>query len=449
MLFLHIPTWRVCAALLYALCAPVAALAVDTSGIRAELPDEAKLQEIEASIRAEPQNLDHYYAYATMAAQIREYDKAASMYQRMLTVAPDLPRVKLELAMTYMQLKRFDDAERLVDEVLKGDIPPEVRRNLEPMKAQLQEATRRHVWGGSVATGLYADSNANAAPNNGIVTLRFAGEELPFELSKDGKKRSDMQAFAVANVTHQYRPQKELSEGVQAGWQSSASYYRNQYRNLSNLNIQVASVRTGPTITAMDGKLQAGATAGYNFITLDGHSYQRQYVGELTLGYVVDAATRLRLIPSKEWRDYINAPTINSFTLRDGQAEQVRFGVTHQLTDKDTLDAEVTIRREGTQRRFFDNHQQEIRVGYTRELEQGWFAGADASLRTTEYDQPDFAISTKQRKEQEWSAGVNVGKSFENNVTATAGYEYRDVNANISNYRYTNHRVNTSLGYRF
>jgi opacity protein-like surface antigen len=337
----------------------------------------------------------------------------------------------------------------LVDEVLAGEVPPDVRRNLVPIKSQLQEATRRHIWGGSVATGIYADSNANAAPDSGIVTLRFAGQELPFELNKDGKKRSDLQAFAVANVTHQYRYPKELSQGVHAGWQSSATYYRNQYRDLNSLNIQVASVRTGPTVTALDGKLQAGATAGYNFVTLDGNTYQKQYIGELTLGYVVDAATRLRLIPSKEWRDYVNAPTINSFTLRDGQAEQVRFGVTHQLTDKDTLDAEVTIRRESTQRRFFDNHQQELNVSYTRDLESGWFAGANTGIRTTEYDRPDLSISAKQRKELEWSAGASVGKTFEHNITANAGYEYRDVNSNISNYRYTNHRVMSTVGYRF
>jgi tetratricopeptide (TPR) repeat protein len=432
-----------------ALLCPMGAYAIDTSGISGNIPDESRLKAIESSIQTDPNNLDNYYAYAATAANMQDYTKAAAMYEAMLKQSPNLPRIKLELAVTYMQLRRFDEAQVLIDEVLSGDIPPEVRKNLEPMRAELERATRRNTVGGSVSFGAYHNTNANAAPDSGTVNIRFAGQELPFELDEDGQKRGDSQAFTAVSLTHQYRHPNKIAKDVQGSWQSSATYYRNQYRELRELNVQVAAVRTGPVVTAMDGKLQAGVAAGYNYITLDRSVYQKQYVGEITVNYALDAVTRLRLIATKEWRNYVNSPKISSFDIRDGQAEQVRAGVTYALTEKDSVDGEVKIRREGTERRFYDNHQKEVTLNYTHQFPEGWFVGGDAGFRITDYDAPDPSISGKVRKERELSVGSVVGKTFDHNVTATVGYEYRDVNANITNYAYDDHRVSTSVGWRF
>ncbi len=429
--------------------APLPVMALDVSGITTQLPDESRLNAINTAIESNPQNLDNYYKYATTAAQMRDYKKAAAMYERMLAASPNLPRIKLELAMSYMQLARFDEAKRLVDEVLKEKLPPQVRKNLEPVAAQLDQATKRNSFSGSFALGATYDTNANAAPESGIVNIRFAGQELPFVLTKDGRKRGDAQAYAALTLAHQYRHPTPLAEGVQGTWQSSATYYRNQYHDLSELNIGVASVRTGPVVSLMDGKAQAGVAAGYDYITLDNNAYLKQYLGEITLSYAVDAATRLRLVTTKEWRNYVNSPTIRSFDLRDGQAEQVRVGVTRQLTGRDTLDGEIRFRSEDTERRYYDLHEQEYQAGYVHQFDAGWFAGGNASYRTTEYDKPDPAISGRKRKEQEWDAGVNVGRELPHNVTLTAGYDYRNIKANITNYRYDDHRITTGLGWRF
>ena len=441
--------WKKTCLALWVSLLPLPVLALDVSGISSQLPDESRLNAINAAIQSNPQNLDNYYAYATTAARMRDYKQAAAMYEKMLAASPNLPRVKLELAMSYMQLQRFEEAKRLVDDVLKGDIPPQVRKNLEPIAKQLDQATKRHSFSGSLSIGANYDTNANAAPDSGIVNIRFAGQELPFVLSEDGRKQSDAQAYEAFTLAHQYRPPAPLGEGVQGSWQSSGTYYRNQYRDLNELNIGVASVRTGPVVSLLDGKAQVGAAAGYNYITLDNHPYLKEYTGELTFAYVLDAATRLRLVTTREWRNYVNSPSINSFDLRDGQAGQVRIGATRQLTDRDSVDGEIRFRNETTKRNYYDLGQQEYLVSYNHQFDNGWFAGANAAFRTTDYDKPDPAISRKKRKEQEWGAGVNVGKELPHNVTLTAGYDYRDINANITNYRYNDHRLTTGLGWRF
>ncbi len=428
---------------------PVPSIALDVSIISDHLPGLEKLDQLEREIQNDPGNLDHYFHYATMATELREYDKAASMYERMLSAVPNLPRVKLELAMIYMRQQRYEQAQTLLNQVLEGEVPPKVRENLEPMLAELDRATRRHLFSGSLALGAQYDSNANAAPESGIINIRIAGQELPFELDGNSDKQSDLQGFTALTLNHEYRHPDEVTDGVKAGWQSTASHYMNEYDNRDELNVTVTSISTGPTLTALDGRLRTGLKAGYNHITLDNHTYQRQYTGEISAQYALDAATRFRVILTEELRDYVNSPDVRTLDRRDGDARQARIGVTYLYTPQDIFDAQLRVRSEDTKQHFFDNHLQDYSLSYTRQFEENIFTRAHTGFRATDYHAPDPSVSLRTRKEKEWRAGVMVGKTFDGNVTATLGYDYLDVDANITNYSYDNHRISTTVGVRF
>ncbi len=422
---------------------------VDTSGLREHIPDEEKLGLLEQVIAADPRNLDNYYDYATLATTLREYDKAAVMYERMLAIVPNLPRIKLELAMVEMRRRQFDKAEDLIEDALSGDVPEQVRKNLEPVLAQLEEATKTHHFSGSLSFGAHHDTNANSAPESNQVNVVIAGQELPFTLDENFRGRRDAQFFLSSSLTHEYRHPKEIAEGIGFAWQSSGTYYHNEYDNFDELNIQLGAVRTGPVFTGIGGKLRTGLSAGYNHIILDNQTYQRQYIGELSLQYALDATKRLRLIATETIRDYVNANNNRGLDARDGDVKEVRAGATFTVTPRDFLDVEVRFRNEDTERIFFDNRQAGVTGSYTHQFNDGWYSRAHIGLRSTNYDAPDPSISSKVRKEKEFTAGASVGKSFAENVTGTVGYDYRDVDANITNYSYDNHRFSSTLGWRF
>lgn len=422
---------------------------VDTSVLKQYIPDTQQLAVLEEKIAREPRNLDHYFAYATLATTLRDYDKAANMYERMLAVAPNLPRIKLELAMVKMHLQEFEAAERLIEDALSQGAPEQVRKNLEPILKQLETATRRHHFGGSLTIGMNHDSNANSAPESGIVNVRINGQELPFVLDENSSNRHDMQVFANVSLNHEYRHPTPIAEGARLSWQSSGSYYRNEYDTLDDLNIKLVSVRTGPAISALDGALRAIANAGYNHIILDGHSYQRQYVGELSAHYMVDTTKRLRMIATHTIRDYINSPTNRSLDQRNGGVNQIRTGMSYQLSPKDTLDVEFRWREENTKREQFDNTQIGGTLSHTHQFPHGFFTRTHVGFKKTDYDGADTSISTKPRTEKETTAGITVGKPLSDSVVATIGYDYRDIEANITNYSYDNHHVSSTLGWRF
>jgi outer membrane protein assembly factor BamA len=65
------------------------------------------------------------------------------------------------------------------------------------------------------------------------------------------------------------------------------------------------------------------------------------------------------------------------------------------------------------------------------------------------YDKADFLISTQTRHDNEASAGLTLGKRINDTVSATIGYQYRDVDSNIENYSYDNHRFLAAITARF
>jgi tetratricopeptide (TPR) repeat protein len=422
----------------------------DVSGLQASRPGMDKLQSLEQDIAREPQNLDHYFAYARMATELREYDKAVGMYERMLHAVPGLPRVKLELAVLYLREEQYKRAETLVRELLEEDgLPPQVEDTLATLEKRIEQATKRHILTGSVSTGVFYDTNANAAPDSGIVRIRFAGQELPFELNDNSDAQADAQLFGALTVNHLYRLEDALLDDTRMRWRSEGTVYRNEYDHLDTLNIKLYSVSTGPEITALDGQLRSWLSAGYNHVILNNRSFQRQYSLGLNTRYAFTRQTQLAVLLDQEWRDYIDSDVSQRLDQRDGDRQQVRLRLTHQITPKQRVAATLRWAREDTEQAFFDSQLYDASLDYTHTFDSGWFARGEGGYRTTHYDAPDPSISLTTREEDEWRSGVSIGKQFGDGLSLTMGYQYRDVEATLTNFTYDNHRISTILGWRF
>ena len=60
-----------------------------------------------------PADLDVLFKFATIATKTGDYEGAISALERMLLVNPDLPRVRLELAVLYYRLGSFEVSKML------------------------------------------------------------------------------------------------------------------------------------------------------------------------------------------------------------------------------------------------------------------------------------------------------------------------------------------------
>ena len=127
-------------------------------------------------------DLDFLYGSIAMARE--DWQTAIARFRAMLIRDPTLPRVRLDLALSYFRAKEDGSATYHFRQVLGDkDLPPVVRaRTL----AFLDAIRRRKTWSVSAAVALAPDSNINAATSSRQVNL-FG---FPAQLSEDARQTS-------------------------------------------------------------------------------------------------------------------------------------------------------------------------------------------------------------------------------------------------------------------
>lgn len=418
---------------------------VDMSGLRSALPGEDRLKALEAQMAANPQQLDYYFAYAQTATALGEFGRAAKAYEHMLRIDPTLDRVKLDLGMVYMKQQQYENAEALLKDVLKKELPEKVRANVEAVLEQVRQANQEHFLSGTLSWGVLYDSNGNSASD----TDRVSVYDNSLLLNPEDQQTHDRQMYVSAGLNHRYQMKEMVLENTQFGWSSSLNAYQSEQEHLDALDIQVLGLRTGPSLTFNDLGLMLGITLDYTHIVLDQHSYIRLPSIEFGGQYILTQDIRLNASFTQEYRDFINSPTANTYEDRSGPAHQGKVGLSWSATKQDIFDITATVRHEDTKQTYYDNDQQRIDVGYTRMWEDGIFTRAQAGYKNAIYDSADPLISVRTRHDSEYSTGLTLGKQIDENLTWTIGYQYRNSDSNLQNYDYDNHRYTTSLSVRF
>lgn len=416
--------------------------------LEAAMPSENNMESMKQQIAANPGNLDHYFNYAMLAKNLKNYDEAAWALENMLNRKGDLQRVKLELALIYMEVERFDQARELFTEVLQSNPPEQVRSNVSKILAALDKRSQKHHLKTTLLAGANNDSNSNSAPGSGNVTV----VDTTIPLGNGSGAREDLHYFGAISANHTYdiiNSRKQPSWR----WKSTALAYHTEQTTLENLNIGLYSLKTGPEITLNEIPLQASATVGYQHISLDNQSYLRNPKLEGELNYLLQPDLILNYGYMWEYRDYMNSDTNTTFRNRNGNAFQHKLGMRHVLTPKDMLAYYVLLRNETSRELYLANDQAALNVTYTRALTEQAFMSLTGGYRVSSYVIPDLLISTRNREDDEFSGGITLGyrleSSYYGDFIISGGYQYRDVGSTIQNYEYDNHRFSVSVAKEF
>ncbi|MBN2062657.1 MAG: tetratricopeptide repeat protein [Deltaproteobacteria bacterium] len=111
------------------------------------------------------ENMDVMFWYASCAAKAGESDLAIKKYNQMLEIAPDLHRVRLELATVYFGLGRYEDARSELNTVLDAKPPDAVKENINKLLSAIDTKTKKLFTNFRFSVGIQRDSNVNSAPD--------------------------------------------------------------------------------------------------------------------------------------------------------------------------------------------------------------------------------------------------------------------------------------------
>ena len=326
------------------------------------------------------------FLYGSIALARSNWEVAIARFRAMLARNPELPRVRLDLALAFFQAGQDTSAVYHFRQALGDkDMPPAARARA---LAVLDKIRRRKSWSISAGVALAPDSNINAATSARFVEL-FG---FPAQLSEDARQTSGVGLSADISGGYEARLSPDLRLRFGAGLYTR-TYQENKF------NDRTLTLQVGPRLIFEDFDLRPEVTGRVR--QLGGETYSRAAGLGLSGNWLMAPAWRLNTGVSAERKSY------ETF-LGDGNIYGAHLGVSHAFGRVTLLGANASYRRETLNSEA--NSWREFAVGFlvARELPKGFVVSAGPSLRWRHYDRPIQSFGPEARRDRTLSGRLKV-----------------------------------------
>ncbi len=386
-----------------------------------------------------PDDLDAAFEYATISAQLGDYEAAISTFERMLVYAPGLPRVELELGVLYFRLGSLDAARYYFESALKApNVPPEVEEKVSVYLAAIDNREDPAKFTASIALGVRYQSNANAGPGGRRVVLNGT----PFLLSETSTGQSDVNAFIASRIHGAYDlgTQGDLLEG-------DLLLYGARYYDQVRLDSGIGELTFGPSFNMERFNIDDTRVGIYGILAgvrlnHDGYS------GSLGLGsrFVTEVSPTTRLTGKAEFRrrwynDTTEYPTVSD---RSGYVILGDLVLYRQISRSVLLRSQIFGDFEEAKKNWNQSWEAGFSVGGTykfaslvKSLPDPWSIDMETGFAYRDFDSPDPIISTTESEYdyEGWVRGVfsvPLREKFTVNLTGEVRRQYS--NYDLSTY---------------
>jgi len=363
-----------------------------------------------AAAPKEKPEIEDYFEEGMAALEDDRLATAIEKFRNILVIDPSLDRARLELALAYHRTLRYEEAERLAQQVLDDPLtPPDVRVTVLAFLAQVKRDSeiygQKNQFTPFVMGGFMRDSNVNVGPTTADIRIGDVNQTL----TQQSLKQADNAYVLNTGIDHLYQSGKRVQLGERTGmllWQSGASVYSRQYNHASDYDMVVASLNTGPAILMLR-HWRASLQLQTDYMTL----------GDKALGWFHSVK------PSMTWQQ-----TDSEFTWDANYTR--RFY--HQDIDKDREGDYVTTGLSGA--RYFDNRRVvasagarviklfadddqyaykgfQVNAGVSTDTYKNGSAYARAQYGYYDYDGKD-SIAQKAREEHEYIATLGLSHEY-------------------------------------
>ena len=401
-----------------------------------------------------PADLDVLFAFATIATRTGDYEGAISALERMLLVNPDLPRVRLELAVLYYRLGSFEISRTYLETVLATQgISPELRARAEQYMAEVEKRNSRSRFVGEIFGGMRYQSNANLGPPTSSV--RLFGQTANLNQSATGT--ADWGAVSSGYVRHIY----DLETQDKATLETQLTGYINRQFQLSQANVSILDLSSGPRFQAFQGifedvTIKPLGLLGY--IWVNDVPYYGSYGSGFEIGSLMSDRLRnttnlvyRRLMYQDSWYLPFNssytgneysANTTFQYALTDVVALFANGNVQRYMTDNTPAYSYVLMGvGGGMQFRFADPL-------FRSQLP--WVISFSANLQWWTYDQPDPVIDPSvTRQQNDTILNVTLSVPFDERTTMTVSGGRFVRSASLPNYDFVNNSFLLGVSWRF
>jgi len=195
-------------------------------------------------ISGKVETMDVMFWLATCAAKAGAADLAIDKFRQMLAVDPHLHRVRLELAMVYFNLGRYEEAEEELETVLGYGPPERVKEKIRKLLSAIVERTKRLYTNARIALGIQSDSNVSAGPDREFI-------EIPGGLGRIGPLTDTQKALRdwVTSISMAGNVLYDAGEKGRWLWNTSATLYQTRGWKYHEFDFTHWRLSAGPWVT--------------------------------------------------------------------------------------------------------------------------------------------------------------------------------------------------------
>ena len=212
--------------------------------------DYARALPIFREISDRVETMDILFWFASAAAGAGETELSIKKYTQMLSVDPNLHRVRLELANVYFRAGKYKEARQELETVLDAKPPESVENNVRRLLAAIDEKTKRLYTNLRVSLGFQRDGNVSAGPDGELIYVPDGGVIGP--LTNTQKKLADWVAVAnlAGNALYDF--------GDKGGWMwnNTGSLYQTHNLEYHEFDFTQWRLTTGPWLVGRKSVLK-------------------------------------------------------------------------------------------------------------------------------------------------------------------------------------------------
>jgi hypothetical protein len=395
--------------------------------IQANRLEDAK-RVLALSLQQNANDFEAIFMLGLIAVAEQQYDAAIAYFRQILATEPERERVRLELARAFFLQGDYDNAERNFRFARAGDLPDEVRANIDQYIAVIQRTKR---WSYDVLFSLADDTNVNGATTAHQVDIYG----LPFTLSDDARQTSGV--GIMFDVGGEWSPL--LSDRVKA--RLGARLRRLEYGG-GDFDDMTVTLYAGPTLLLRRWQFDLIATG-----------FQRWY-GNSPYNYGIGGRTAAlyALTPRVQIGVGLNAQSVTYETAidYDGPVTSADLSLGYTITPSSVIRFTGGIGEQHAKVPALANTSHWIAVNYYRDLPWGFSAGLEPAFYWSNYNAPLAAFGVT-RQDKTWAIRLDLlNRRLEfRGFTPRLSFIYVNQSSNVDLYRYSRSQVQIGLTRQF
>jgi tetratricopeptide (TPR) repeat protein len=396
---------------------------------------EARRDALLKQMIARPNDLDLAFQYATLSAQVGDYEGAISTLERMLIYAPNTPRLQLELGVMYYRLGAYDVARSYFEQALANpSMPPNVAAQIRLYLQQIALAADPPSFSATIFSAIRWESNANAGPGTQSVTLNG----IDFTLDQQSVGRAGWSALNIGTLhySHDLKHQGDRIEFDALVY--STAYFDSE---LQDIDLDFFEATVGPSFNMKRWGLDKTrayiyAIGDMAFLGYDPY-FSAPGAGVRLLSFAADRGVLDARIETR-WRDFENSSNLPLNSQRTGQ--QTRAGATYSyyLTPGFVVTSQLYAQRENAEVGYWADWEIAFSGGFAWtfnnplwQARYPWTLQVGGGVILRDYDDPDPTINpVKAEEDRQWWARTALVMPVAETWAIVPQVEYRDQDSN-------------------